>query len=256
MEEAILALKANFLAAVRVSAVIFMMPGLGSRVFPPVAKIFLTVVVSIIVILSLPQAPNHLYANDAVYAIYIVKEALLGIFIGFFAQLPFIAVKAAGEMISFNTMFSMATVINPADSTQSTVFGEFYNIAAIFVYFAINGHHMLMEAIFFTFRQIPVADMVNFSGGAVSVLNGWGSVIFYAGVAISAAVIAVLLVTNIAMGIISKTMPALNIMIVGLPIQILLAFGVIFATLSVDTGVIRNIFIKMFSDLSALIKLL
>jgi flagellar biosynthetic protein FliR len=253
VEELILVLKFYALMAVRISAIIILFPGFGSTGFPGIAKIFIIGAISLVVIMGTPAIAAPVLSDNIMFAVYIIKEAFIGFFIGFFSQVPFMAVRAAGDMISFNTMFSMANVIDPTMEQQVTVWGEFYNIMAMLMFFAINGHLIILKGIVYSFAKISVLEPIVFNQAVLEKVTTASGSIFMAGVLIAAPVAVTLFMSNISMGIVSRTMPQFNVFMVGIPLQIMLAFMLIIIMVPMDIEIIRNIIARMFTQINGLL---
>jgi flagellar biosynthetic protein FliR len=253
VEALILVLKFYVLMAVRISAIIILFPGFGSTGFPAIAKVFIIGALSLVVMMGTPAVAAPVLADNIIFSIYIVKEAFIGFFIGFLSQIPFMAVRAAGDMISFNTMFSMANVIDPTMEQQVTVWGEFYNIMATLVFFVMNGHLIILKAITFSFAKISVLAPVMLDQDVLRHVTGVASSIFIAGVLIAAPVAVTLFMSNVSMGVVSRTMPQFNVFVVGMPLQIMLAFILIIVTVPMDTELVGNVIGRMFGEINGLI---
>jgi flagellar biosynthetic protein FliR len=256
MEQLVLVFKYYLLMAVRVSAMLILFPGFGAAAFPRIAKIFIICVVSILVIMRSHPVIVPAFSDNLIFSLFVAKEAFLGFFIGFFSQLPFVAVKSAGEIISFNTMFSMASVIDPTQESNATVWGEFYDIMGILVFFIINGHLIILKAIMYSFEKISVLDTIVMNQAVMERITGVGSSIFLAGAVIAAPVMLALFISNIGLGIVSRTMPQFNVFMVGIPMQIMIAFILIIVTIPVDAEIVRNIIQKMFRDIHYVLSVL
>jgi flagellar biosynthetic protein FliR len=249
MAELELIFKYYLLMFVRVGAILILFPGFGSVSFPRIAKVFIIFAISMVVVMQHKAMIVPAFNDNIIYSVFIIKEAFIGFFIGFFAQLPFLAVKAAGDIISFNTMFSFATVLDPMQNQSVTLWGEFYDLFAILIFFVINGHLLIVKAINYSFDKISVLQSLVFHDAVLTRSTEVLSTILFAGMAIAAPIVLVLFVSNISMGIISRTMPQFNVLMVGMPLQIMLAFIIIIFTLPMDAGIIKNIFSKMYADI-------
>jgi flagellar biosynthetic protein FliR len=256
MEELLTGLKYYLLIGARISAVIILLPGFSSNAFPFIAKIFVIIALTLITGLNLTFIPIAGLEDNAIFALYVIKEIVIGLMIGFFSQLPFMAARTAGDIISFKTMFSMANVVDPSFGQRLTVWGQFYDIMALFVFFIINGHLILFRAILYSFEKISVASTLAVNMPILEKIVATGTSIIAAGVMIAAPVAVALLVSNFSMGLISRTMPQFNVFFIGIPLQIILAFLLIILTIQADTSIINNIFERMFMELNAVLRIL
>lgn len=256
MVELLIALKYYFLIGVRISAIVILLPGFSSAAFPSIAKVFVIIVLTFLACFNLKFVPILGIEDNVIFALYIIKEILVGLMIGFFSQLPFMAARTAGDIISFKTMFSMANVVDPSFEQRVTIWGQFYDIMALFVFFIINGHLILFRAILYSFEKISVSSVLSVNMPILEKIITIVTSTIAAGIMIAAPVAVALLVSNFSMGLISRTMPQFNVFFIGIPLQIILAFLLIIITIQVDTSIINNIFERMFLELNALLRIL
>jgi flagellar biosynthesis protein FliR len=161
---------------------------------------------------------------------------LIGIVIGFAAKIIFSGIQFAGEMIGVQIGFSIVNVIDPISSAQVSVISEFQYIVALLIYLAVDAHHTFIIAIADSYRFVsPFA--YHFSGTLMQHILVFSKELFVTAIKISAPVMAVLFFTNVALGVVARTVPQINIFIVGFPLQI--AVGLTFL------GLMSPLFVKL-----------
>jgi flagellar biosynthetic protein FliR len=213
---------------VRILALIGSAPLLGNPSVPARVKIGLAVVVSVIVapvLGAMPQVPP----GSAVGLLILAQQVAIGLAMGLAMRIVFTAVEMAGQLIGLQMGLGFATFFDPQNGAQTPVMGQFLGMLAILAFLGLNGHLFMIEALVQSFRELPVVALP-FSAFGWKALVSWGGEIFLAGVLLSLPVIAVLLITNIALGIMTRAAPQLNLFAVGFPIM--LAAGMLVLTLT------------------------
>ena len=122
--------------------------------------------------------------------------------------------------------FAMVNVMDPTSGQQIPLIGSFLYNLAIIVFLVVNGHHMLIAALFESFRNVPllgVSPAPTLAGFGVNLVNG----VFVTGMKLAMPVTFSILLTNVGLGILARTMPQLNIFVVGLPLQIVIGMFVL-----------------------------
>ncbi|HPC02712.1 MAG TPA: flagellar biosynthetic protein FliR [Syntrophales bacterium] len=156
-------------------------------------------------------------------------EVLIGMVAGIMVRFIFAGVQFAGEMIGFQMGFSIANVIDPVSSLQVSLISQLQYYMAFLLFLALDGHHGFLLALAESFRTVPPLAF-SFSGGLMEMILETSKGLFILAVKLSAPVIAVLVFTHVALGLVARTVPQINVFIVGFPIQI--ALGLLFLALS------------------------
>ena len=211
---------ANFLLVlVRISSAIVAMPIFGARTIPAQAKIGLAVVLSLIA-LPMHQGPvAPAPENMLVFAAAVGSEALIGFVIGIAVSFVFHALEMGASLIGVQIGFSFGELINPMTGGQSGVMESFYRILATLVFFSINGHHLVIAGLLHTFEVVPAgtADLTLIAGDrAVPFFIS----LFGVAVRVALPVTAALLLTDLALGIVERAVPQMNVLVVGMPLKV------------------------------------
>ena len=149
----------------------------------------------------------------------IVQQLLIGVAIGFTMQIVFAAVELAGELIGLQMGLSFATFIN-ADADQVPIVGSFLAVTMMLVFLALNGHLMLIAGLVNTFASFPVDGVQGLVAFDVRALVLAGRELFSLGVTLALPVIAAMLLANLALGVLTRTAPQLNLFAVGFPVTL------------------------------------
>lgn len=175
------------------------------------------------------------------YALLIIREFLVGLSIGFIAYISYNAIYIAGEIVDMHIGFGMVNVLDPVSNIQVPVTSNIYFIISMLLFLLINGHHMLIKALFDSFTTLPVGTAV-FDAGLADGLMEVFSAIFSTGFKIAAPVIAATFMCEIALGTISRMVPQLNIFIVGMPLKIVIGLVVLLITIPIFVDVMESLF--------------
>jgi len=239
-----------FLILLRVGVIVAMIPILGDRTTPARVKAGLAILITFLV-LPFVERPATAAGDLFSFGLSMAGEALIGILLGFAARLVFAGIQMAGQLIGFQMGFSIVNIIDPVTSGQVSIIAEFQYMLAGLLFLAVDGHHVMIQAVSESYRVLPVSGF-HVTGGLVQNLVALSRDMFIVAVKISAPVVAALLFANVGLGLVARTVPQINVFIVGFPLQI--AIGLI------GVGVTLPLFLHLasglFSNLPAQVGLL
>jgi flagellar biosynthesis protein FliR len=241
------------LIATRLSAMMAVAPVFSSKSFPIRAKAAIVVILSYValpVIGGSVEVPANLGAVS--FALLMGKELLIGVAFGLIAQMLFAAVQVAGSLIDINAGFAIASVIDPSSNMNITVLGRYYNLVATSAFLAIGGHQWLVTGIVESFSLAPVLEMPNIDALTSGVLSRADD-IFLVALMIGAPILVTLFVSDIALGILSRAVPQMNIFIVGLPLKIVIGLAGTAILLPTTMGFFAELTNRMLADLSRML---
>ena len=249
-------LEAFVLVLLRLSAMIVTIPVISERSVPIRVKASLSILVAMIifplVVSEFPPARNfHL-----IQLIFLmIGETLIGITIGFAARLVFAAIQLAGDIVGYQMGFAIANVIDPMSSSQVSIITELQYLIAMLVFLTVNAHHLFFQAIVQSYAVLPPLTF-HFSGQVMHYLFNISVDMFVIALKIAAPITAVMLFTNVALGIVARTVPQMNIFIVGFPLQI--SMGLIFLGLTAPlfVSMTQGIFGGLETRIIALLRLM
>jgi flagellar biosynthesis protein FliR len=214
---------------VRILALLSTDPIFGNRAVPFRIKLGLAVLITVIVAPTLDPMPTMDPGSPAGLLI-LMQQIVIGISMGLAMRIAFVAVEMAGHLIGLQMGLGFATVFDPAHSAQVPVVAQFLGIFSVLVFFAINGHLMIVSALVDSFHVLPVG-IPSLLPDAWKTLASWGAEIFRDGLLLSLPVVATLLITNIAIGIMTRAAPQLNIFAVGFPLTLMAGFALLYFTI-------------------------
>ncbi|SER53444.1 flagellar biosynthetic protein FliR [Psychrobacillus sp. OK032] len=244
MEQIIPSLTVLLLIIARVSAFFVILPLFSHRTVPASHRIAFAVILSWMMYYTMDVEPFEVNGD---YILLIIKEVMVGLFIGLLAFIIMSAVQIAGGFIDFQMGFAIANVIDPQTGAQSPLIGQFLNTLALLLLLALNGHHLLLDGVFYSYQFIPMElpwpafGQENYVEFIMKTFAGIFAVAFQ----MSIPIVATLFLVDIALGITARTVPQLNIFVVGFPIKIGVSFLVLLVMMGVLMAVVQEMFEMM-----------
>ena len=182
----------------------------------------------------------------------ILSELLLGLIAGLALQIIFAAISLAGEQISMVMGFSMATILDPQTGVNSPIISSALNFLAVLTLLAFDGHHYMLLFISKTIGQIELGSFYPHSFIAEYFLKAVRDMFIF-GFILSFPIIALSLLADLIFGMLMKTMPQFNLLVIGFPIKIFFSFVVLTAVLGSMMMLFKEEFMKVFEFLGSLI---
>lgn len=183
------------------------------------------------------------------------QQTLIGIAMGLVLRVVFAALDLMGEIISLQMGLSFATFFDPVAGGQTAVVGEFLTLISTLVFLSLNGHLLMIDALARSFEWLPVSATLPHKGGWL-VLARFGASIFASGLLMALPVVTALLITNIALGVLTRAAPQLNLFAIGFPITLTVGFGVLLLALGHLAPLLQHFYDAGFTTLADLIRAL
>lgn len=203
-------------------------PLLGNRSAPVSVRVALALVLTVAIAPILPPvAKVALVSGDGI--LILLQQIAIGAALGFTLRILFAAVELAGQFMGLQMGLSFATLFDPVNGAQTPVIAQFMVLTTVLILFAFNGHHLVIAALARSFTEIPVSTSLGAAGFAMVV--NWAATLFSTGLHIALPVTAALLATNLAIGMMTRAAPQLNIFAVGFPLTLGVGFAVLYFTL-------------------------
>jgi flagellar biosynthetic protein FliR len=224
----------------RIFGLILAEPILGHTSVPVSAKIGLAIFVSLVLTPVLPPAPPVELASAAGILIGL-QQLLVGLAIGFTLRIALTAVETAGQFMGLQMGLGFAVFFDPQSSAQNAVMGQFLGQFALLVFLSMDGHFLVIAALARSFSSLPITiDPV--TAGGFRVLVEWGGEIFRTGLVLSLPVVGALLIANIALGIMTRAAPQLNVFAVGFPLMLGVGFFAVWLSVPFVGPAIESLF--------------
>lgn len=204
----------------RILALIGTAPVLSHRVIPNRVKVGLALAIALVVAPTLPPPPTAALASWNALGL-VFQQVAIGAALGFLLRLIFTAIEFAGDLIGLSMGLSFATMVDPQNSDQSPLIGSVLGVIASLVFISLNGHLIMINGVIESFRVFPVGSM---PGGHATQMRDFalmGAEIFRLGLTLALPIVAALLVVNLAIGVMTRAAPQLNLMSFGFPAALL-----------------------------------
>lgn len=161
-----------------------------------------------------------------------------GAALGFIAHMLFAAFQMAGSVIDLFGAFAIAQAFDPVTGTQTSVFGRFYALIASVLLFATGGHLLLVRGFLTSFEALPIDGFR--SARVAEIVTADLSTLFVAALEIAAPLIAALFLTDVALGLLSRAAPEMNVFLLGLPLKVFITISLISLAIPVLPGAVSD----------------
>src|SRR5690625_3628142 len=226
----------------RTLAFFITVPLFSYRTIPTMFKIGFSFFICLVIMTSM-EAP--VLDVDHIYFLLWLKEVAVGLAIGLIAYIILSAVQIAGGFIDFQMGFAIANVIDPQTGAQSPIIGQFFYMFAILFLLVTDGHHLLINGMLHSYHAIPLDRLLSFSGNFAEFAIVTFNRIFLIAFQISLPLVGSLFLVDVALGIIARTVPQLNVFVVGLPLKITVSFSVLFFFMAIYIMLVKFLFQTM-----------
>jgi flagellar biosynthetic protein FliR len=240
------------LVFVRMSALFVATPVFGRREMPAYLKIGLAFFCSYILVPLLGDVQVE-YTNLLSFAVIVAKEFLVGIIIGFVSFLVFTALCIAGQIIDIQIGFGMVNVLDPTMNSQVPLTGNFIYILITLLFLSMDGHHMLLSALFKSYSVLPINGF-EFTEAMVNNMTTIFSDVFMIGFKISMPVLAAALLAEVALGILSRTVPQMNVFVVGIPLKIGIGLLTLYIMMPIFIQIMTVTFDRMYGYIYLIVR--
>lgn len=248
-------LETYLLILVRIGAMFMIGPIFARREFPTLSKLWLSVFIGFIFIpaenIGSFQSTGlmHLVLN-------IINEFLIGIIIGFIGFTLISVMFLAGRMMDTQMGFGMVNVFEPQLNIQIPIMGSFHNMFMMLLFLILDGHLMLIKSIDYSLKVIPVGEGIIINQNFIYKITEIISEFFVLSFRFSAPVIGTVFLANAFLGILARTMPQMNVFVVGLPLKIIIGSLTVIVSLQFFVPFSEVLFDYMFESIRDMIHIL
>jgi len=244
----------------RVGAILSTAPLFGNRSIPARVRVLLSFTLAIVVVMPLRasgglagEAIGSLqYQGVAGLFLAILREVILGVAIGFTASLAFSGIQLAGEFVGYEMGFAMMKMLDPTTRVNVTVTSQLYVATAMLIFVLVRGHHYILMCIAESLTKMPPGEWepsASLVGHVSSVFSG----IFSTGLRIAIPVMGALFLAKMSLAIVARTMPQMNVFIVGFPVQIAVGLMAMAISLPFFVKVLCALFSSMRENIFAIV---
>lgn len=205
-------------------------------------RIRLTIGIAVAVALAPGLPPMPAVQPASLAGLWIMaQQMMIGIGMGFAAKIVFTAFLFAGEFIGNQMGLGFATFYDPLSASQTPVISEFINLVALLMFLSINGHLLYLATLAQSFAAIPISAIPVGAGSWLNIAE-LGSKIFSAGLLLSLPIMAALMITNVALAVLTRAAPQLNLFALGFPLTLIGGFLILAISLNYLASPFQGIF--------------
>jgi flagellar biosynthetic protein FliR len=229
-------------------------PLLSGQGVPQVAKLGLAGFVAALVFPAI-KAGGYVIPNDgAAYALLVVGEAMIGLLMGFFLTIVYSAFTTAGQFFSLQIGFGASETFDPLAEQELPLTGEFLNLIAMFIFIATSGFQKLfLIGVQGSFKAMRAIDLVTRRDDLVKFIMQATGALFQQSLILSMPVLGTLFIVTVAMGLLSKAAPQMNLLTEGFPISLMVTFFILLSSLPFMMEAFSHLVEASFDDLGILV---
>lgn len=238
---------------IRISAMMTVAPILGSRSVPVQVKIFLSLFMTITFLPMIKTDSSLAKLTLTGMLPRAIKEAVLGLFLGFNAKFMFESFQFAGRLMSTQMGLGMANLVDPDSGAPVTPIGNIYSMVGIVLFLSLDGHHFIISAIYRSFELSPVPELGLVHAGARFEMMRMFNDLFVIGLKLAAPAMVTLFLIELCMGIMARIVPQMNIFFIGLPVRLGVGLFILIASLPIFYVFLSTVLEGWKRDISSLI---
>ena len=253
MEIAVLQFVIGLLVFVRVTSLLVLAPGFGNKAVPPTVKIalgiFLAFVLSPVVSAAHPDVDLRLGS----LVVMALKESAVGMAMGFASGLVFEGVRIAGDLMGFDLGLSLAQLYDPENGTSNNVVAQLLSMTALMVFFVLNGHHFILEALYVSYSAVPLGQF-HASPALLEGIVTLTGMTLVVGVKLAAPVIVTSFLLNIGMAVLARVAPQINVFFVAVSLKTGAGMFVLMASVPMVVAVFRKLLLGFEDGMLTIVK--
>lgn len=202
----------------------------GSPTINVSLKVLLSILLSVLLypVVKVGNVDYQLISNQIIGLA--IRELIIGLSLGFLTRLFFFVVTMTGDLVSVSVGLSASQLFNPMMGTNGNTLDQFYSTIGTLVFLAINGHYMLLNGIAQSYELIPVSSLA-LNMGPFAEMAVFGQTVMMMAIKMCAPVLITVLLVNLAMGILGRAVPQINVLVTSMPVTIMLGMMVVFLCL-------------------------
>ncbi|TMA32701.1 MAG: flagellar biosynthetic protein FliR, partial [Deltaproteobacteria bacterium] len=229
-------------------------PVLGHLLVPPRVRVAIAATLAAALVPAVGAAapftpPADLWSLGGMLAV----ESAIGVLLGLVAQFIFAGVQLGGQLTGIQMGFGLANLIDPQTHAQVTIIAQWQQLMALLTFLVLDAHHLLIRALLESFRTAP-PGAAGLAAAGVGAAVGLAGDVFVLGARIAAPLLIVLLLTNGALGVLARTIPQLNVFVVGFPVNVGVGLLVLGASLPFTLRLLATRFAELEPALAGLVR--
>jgi len=239
----------------RMTAITTVMPIFGFNTVPVQLRAGLSVLLTIIVFPLATLQASSVSTQPLELLLLLSREVITGLILGFLASILFYGIQMAGHLVGIQMGFGIINVVDPMSDLQVSIIGQIYYLTAMLIFLSLDGHHFLIRALVLSYDYIGLGAAV-FPPGLTAKVNLLTASVFDIALRISAPMFVTLFITDVALGIMSRVAPQMNVFVIGFPLKIAIGLIVITMVISLFPYVFGKLYEQFQIDIIEAIKLL
>lgn len=239
------------LILVRITGFIYTAPFFSLKNMPTNVKTGLSIFLAVIMFYSIPTDSPE-YMGVIGYALLVAKEAILGLIMGFFANIAYYIVSFSGTILDMEIGFSMVNELDPITMIQTTITSNLYGYLVMLMMMITNLHHYFLRAIIDSFQVIKVGEVV-LNPGIYKLMMTFVTDYFVIGFRIVLPIFASILIVNTILAILAKVAPHMNMFVIGMQLKLIIGLFVLAMIIELIPSVSDFIFREMITMLKGVI---
>lgn len=209
-----------FLIVLRISGLFITAPILSSENVPRVLRVYMTIICALIIFNVAPETQIKFSSLTTLdYFLLVLKELMIGLLLGLIPRIMFAAVEFAGTVVGFQMGLSIANVVDPQTDQQISIIASLETLLATLLFIVLDGHHIFFEVIGISYTDIPIGGFL-FSANKIEFLLRIMGDLVIIGLKLGSPLIVSLLLANVIMGFMARSIPQMNVFVVGFPFTI------------------------------------
>jgi len=225
----------------RISAFFMGIPIFFPKSTPAMVKVGFCVVFTFIILPGVNYGNVNLITSNSTLIIFSVSEVVTGLILGYITKFCFFSAQMAGQLMDFQIGFSMISMFDPISNENVTLLGNLLYWISMVMFLVVDGHHMLIRAIIDSFNSVEIGKFILTQGTAMMMVSIFIQ-FFTLALKIAIPIILIIIITDLSIGLVSRTVPQLNVMILGMPIKILIGLSCFSLVLPAVINLIVNSF--------------
>lgn len=219
------------LILMRVAFILFMMPLFGARNLPNLLKAGFTLSIGLLLLPVVKINAAFFPTEPFQFLFLMISECLIGFILGLSIKVVFAGIQLAGEFAGFQMGLAMAQIVDPQSGLDNTLMAQLHYFLGLLLFLSIDGHHWFFRALVQSFHLLSPGELY-FKEGVYRYLLSLSGRMFLIGIKLAAPVTVILILTQVALGIIARTVPQVNVLMTSFPLTI--GLGLIFLGLSLE----------------------
>jgi flagellar biosynthetic protein FliR len=225
------------LLLVRPGMLVMVAPALGGTYAPMAVKVALMVLLALVLA---PTVPVPVATSDVSLTLMIAREVVIGLALALAVRALIAAAELGGHLGGYQIGFSYAATIDPVSGVRNSVITSLYGLLALLAFFATNGHHQVLRALAASYAGLPIGGG-HLDGSILAGVREILGLVFTVGLRLAAPLVLALLIVELAIGLVSRSAPSLNFMVIGYPVRLIVGLLVLAAMVGTIPEVIASV---------------